>query len=100
MGPGYVQGGTRVPPDHPEGGGSGGVYSECLCETPWGEYGMRNAESGITGQSHPKRLPASLLASRGGGIRRWGRDVDDPGRLRRRVGVALDNIGAVEGLVI
>jgi hypothetical protein len=34
MVPGYVQGGTRVPPDQPEGGGRGSLYSECLWRRP------------------------------------------------------------------
>ena len=30
MGIGRYQGGTRAPPDHPEAGGEGGLYSEGL----------------------------------------------------------------------
>src|ERR1017187_4255168 len=33
MGIGHVQGGTRVPPDHPEGGGTVGLYS-----IPYGKH--------------------------------------------------------------
>ena len=32
MVPGHVQGLSRVPPDHPERGAGGELYSEGLCE--------------------------------------------------------------------
>ena len=54
MGIGRHQGGTRVPPDHPEGGAGGELYLEGLWRTAWGECGMRNAECGVVGQSRPK----------------------------------------------
>jgi len=47
MGPGYVQGGTRAPPDHPEDATRGELYSICLWRTPWGKCGMRNADCGM-----------------------------------------------------
>ena len=34
MVPGYVQGVSRVPPDHRESGGVGGMNSECLWWAP------------------------------------------------------------------
>ena len=43
MVPGHVQGLSRMPPDHPEGAAGGGLYSEDLWRTPWGECGMRNS---------------------------------------------------------
>jgi len=54
VGIGRHQGGTRVPPDHPEGGAGGELYLEGLWRTAWGECGMRNAECGVVGQSRPK----------------------------------------------
>ena len=100
MGIGWYQGGTRAPPDHPQGGGRGGLYSERLCGTPNIQHPTSNTQRAKAEQNHPKRLPASLFAGCGSGIRRRGRDVYDPGRLRGGVGVALGNGGAVEGLVI
>src|ERR1039458_439841 len=46
MVPGYVQGGTRVPPDQPEGGGRGTLYLGCLWWIP-------NIQHPTTNIQHP-----------------------------------------------
>jgi hypothetical protein len=55
MVPGYVQGGTRVPPDQPEGGGRGRLYLGCLWWIP-------NIQHPTTNIKHPTsniQLPTS-----------------------------------------
>jgi|ERR1035437_3146738 hypothetical protein len=46
MVPGYVQGGTRAPPDQPEGGGRGRLYLGCL-------WWIRNIEHRTSNIEHP-----------------------------------------------
>jgi hypothetical protein len=45
MGPGYVQGLSRAPPDHPEGGAGGELYSGGLWSTRNIEPRTPNLES-------------------------------------------------------
>src|ERR1035437_3948895 len=54
MVPAYVQGGTRVPPDQPEGGARGQLYSGCLWGTPTIQHPASNFQHQTPGQSQPK----------------------------------------------
>ena len=64
MGIGWYQGGTRVPPDHPEGGGRWELYQQCLwlarkLDLPTSKFGPQKAR-----QSHLKPPPSQLQANR------------------------------------
>ena len=58
MGIGYVQGGTRPPPDRPGRGRGGELYSECLSRIPKIEHRTSNIERpGKATQSDIKATP-------------------------------------------
>src|ERR1035441_2659386 len=63
MVPGYVQDMSRVPPDQPEGGGRGGLYSECLWCILSIQHRTSNFQHRNAGQSHPKPLQCDIKAT-------------------------------------
>src|ERR1035441_4850447 len=63
MVPGYVQGGTRPPPDHPQGGPGGELYSEGLWKTLNNQHPTSDIEPGKAGQASLKPPQCALKAT-------------------------------------
>src|SRR5208282_946595 len=63
MVPGYVQGLSRVPPDQPEGGEGGELYSQGLWKTLNIQHPATNFHPRTAPQSHPKPLQCDIKAT-------------------------------------